>query len=149
MPSYIVQANPEEFTETEAEAERPEFKIEGAEAAEAYGYGYGYTRRSPSSFVNKQLLKIFTIIIKKLVKKIMSNSRTRAKLQAAIRKGPTAIAQLLTPSVAQVLPSYFRWMAPIYVPPVTRVLFNPIRKEAGVAAEQVEGGVESFEDWGF
>nr|WP_322684248.1 hypothetical protein [Nostoc sp. DedQUE07]MDZ8130065.1 hypothetical protein [Nostoc sp. DedQUE07] len=112
------------------------------EGAEANGYGNGYTRPSPSSSVNKQLLKTFTIIVKKLVKKIMSNPRTRAKLQAATRKGPTAVARLLTPSVAKVLPSYFRWMAPIYVPSVTRVLFGPLRKQAGVKAEEVEEAPE-------
>ncbi|MHC5719314.1 MAG: hypothetical protein ACYTX0_46485, partial [Nostoc sp.] len=61
---------------------------------------------------------------------------------AATRKGPTAVARLLTPSVAKVLPSYFRWMAPIYVPSVTRVLFGPLRKQAGVKAEEVEASPE-------
>ncbi|MDZ8069882.1 MAG: hypothetical protein RMY64_30440, partial [Nostoc sp. DedQUE08] len=41
-----------------------------------------------------------------------------------------------------VLPSYFRWMAPIYVPLVTRVLFGPLRKQAGVKAEEVEEAPE-------
>jgi hypothetical protein len=114
--------------------------------AGANGYGNSYpsptTSTSPSSSVNKQLLKTFTIIVKKLVKKIMSNPRTRAKLQAAIRKGPTAVARLLTPSVAKVLPIYFRWMAPIYAPSVTRVLFGPLRNQAGVKAEEVEASPE-------
>ncbi|MFB8788289.1 MAG: hypothetical protein U7123_05435 [Potamolinea sp.] len=47
------------------------------------------------------------------------------------------------------LPSYFRWMAPIYVPPVTRVLFNPVRKQAGVKAEEVEASPELASEWGF
>jgi hypothetical protein len=132
-----------EDVKPESVAESVEGLMEGAEVN---GYGNSYTRPSPGSSVNKQLLKTFTIIIKKLVKKIMSNPRTRAKLQAAIRQGPAAVARLITPSVAQVLPSYFRWMAPIYVPPVTRVLFSPIRKQAGVAAEQVEvSSAESLE----
>ncbi|NMG08381.1 hypothetical protein [Brasilonema sp. UFV-L1] len=167
MATYTIEANLEQFTEADGEslefstedlegleaesmestsledvkpesvAESLEGLMEGAEGAEAYG-----SRRSPSSSVNKQLLKTFTTIVKTLVKKIMSNPRTRTKLQAAIRKGPTAVAQLITPSVAKVLPSYFRWMAPIYVPPVTRVLFSPIRKQAGVKAEQVEAAPE-------
>ncbi|WP_169219282.1 hypothetical protein [Brasilonema sp. UFV-L1] len=172
MATYTIEADLEQFTEADAEslefmtedmegleaesmestsledvkpesvAESLEGLMEGAEGAEANGYGNGYTRPNPSSYVNKQLLKTFTIIIKKLVKKIMSNSRTRIKLQAATRKGPTAVAQLITPSVAKVLPTYFRWMAPIYVPPVTLALFYPICQQVGVKAEEVEAQPE-------
>ncbi|MEH1912926.1 hypothetical protein [Nostoc sp.] len=176
--AYTIEADLEQFTEADAESlefatedlegletesiesisledVNPESVVESLESlmegAEANGYGNGYTRPSPSSSVNKQLLKTFTIIVKKLVKKIMSNPRTRAKLQAATRKGPTAVARLLTPSVAKVLPSYFRWMAPIYVPSVTRVLFGPLRKQAGVKAEEVEEAPEfiQFLPWIF
>ncbi len=125
-----------EDVKPESVAESLESLMEGAEGAEANGYGY--TRPSPTSYVNKQLLKTFTIIVKKLVRKIISCPRTRAKLQAVTRKGPTAVAQLLTPSVAKVLPSYFRWMAPIYVPYVTLALFVPICKQVGVKVEEVE-----------
>ncbi|NMG08382.1 hypothetical protein [Brasilonema sp. UFV-L1] len=168
MATYTIEADLEQFTEADAEslefatedlegleaesmesisledvkpesvAESLESLMEGAEGAEANGYRNGYTRRSPSSSVNKQLLKTFTIIVKKLVKKIMSNPRTRTKLQAATRQGPTAVARLLTPSVAKVLPSYFRWMAPIYVPLVTVALFVPICKQVGVKVEEVK-----------
>ena len=164
MATFTVEADLEQFTEADAESlEFATEDLEGLEAesmesisledvnpesvaesleslmegAEAIG-----SRRSPSSSVNKQLLKTFTIIVKKLVKKIMSNPRTRTKLQAATRKGPTAVARLLTPSVAKVLPSYFRWMAPIYVPSVTRVLFGPLRQQVGVKAEEVEAAPE-------
>ncbi|MDZ8032663.1 hypothetical protein [Nostoc sp. DedSLP04] len=176
--AYTIEADIEQFTEADAESlefatedlegletesiesisledVNPESVVESLESlmegAEANGYGNGYTRPSPSSSVNKQLLKTFTIIVKKLVKKIMSNPRTRAKLQAATRKGPTAVARLLTPSVAKVLPSYFRWMAPIYVPSVTLALFGPLRKQAGVKAEEVEEAPEfiQFLPWIF
>jgi hypothetical protein len=123
----------------ESVAESLESLMEGAETN---GSGNSYFRPSPSGHVNKQLLKTFTIIVKKLVKKIMSNPRTRAKLQATARKGPTAVARLLTPSVAKVLPSYFRWMAPIYVPSVTFALFAPVCKQVGVKAEEVEEAPE-------
>jgi hypothetical protein len=173
MASYTTEANLELFTEADTESlEFATEDLEGLEAestesvsledvnpesvaesleslmegVEANGYGNGYTRPSPSSYVNKQLLKTFTIIVKKLVKKIMSNPRTRTKLQAATRKGPTAVARLLTPSVAKVLPSYFRWMAPIYVPSVTLALFPPVCKQVGVKAEEVE---EAPEFWQF
>lgn len=131
----------------ESVAESLESLMEGGESFESWmegaqANGNGKSRRSPSSSTNKQLLKTFTIIVKKLVPKITSNPKTRTKLQAATRKGPTAIAQLLTPSVAKVLPSYFRWMAPIYVPPVTSALFNPIRQQVGVKAEEVEEAPE-------
>ncbi|WDD36524.1 hypothetical protein PQG02_35885 (plasmid) [Nostoc sp. UHCC 0926] len=176
--TYTIEADIEQFTEADAESlefatedlegletesiesisledVNPESVVESLESlmegAEANGYGNGYTRPSPSSSVNKQLLKTFTIIVKKLVKKIMSNPRTRAKLQAATRKGPTAVARLLTPSVAKVLPSYFRWMAPIYVTSVTLALFGPLRKQAGVKAEEVEEAPEfiQFLPWIF
>ncbi len=123
----------------ESVAESLESLMEGEEA---YGYGNGYTRRSPSRTANRQLLKTFTTIVKKLVKKIMRNPRSRAKLQAAIRKGSTAVVRLLTPSVTKVLPNYLRWMVPIYLPSVIRVLFGPIRKQAGVKAEEVEAAFE-------
>lgn len=129
-------------------AESLEGVMEGLEELESSRNGYT-TRRTPISQVNKQLLKTFTVIVKKLVKKIKSNPRTRIKLQAAIRKGPTAVAKLITPSVAKVLPTYFRWLAPIYVPPVTRALFNPIRKEAGVEAAEVEVSSEWGAEWDF
>ncbi len=110
------------------------------------GGGNGSTGRStplsPSKSVSKQLLKTFTIIIQKLVKKIMSNPKTRAKLQAAVRKGPTAVSRILTLSVSSQLPIYFRWLAPIFVPKVTRTLFPPLRQQAGVGLEEVEEAPE-------
>ena len=135
-----------EDVKPESVAESLESLMEGVEAN---GYSNGSTSRrcSPSSSSNKQLLKTFTVIVKTLIKKITSNPKTRAKLQAAIRKGPSAVARLITPSVAKILPSYFRWMAPIYVPPVTRVLFNPVRKQAGVKAEEVEASSEFASEW--
>jgi hypothetical protein len=174
MATYTIEADLEQFTEADAEslefvtedledvetesmesinledvnpesvAESLESLMEGQEAT-GYGNGYGsYTSPSLNRYVNRQLLKTFTIIVKKLVRKITRNPRTRAKLQAATRKGPTAVARLLTPSVAKVLPSYFRWMVPIYVPSVTRVLFDPIRQQVGVKAEEVEEQLEVF-----
>jgi hypothetical protein len=128
-----------EDVKAESVGESLESLMEGAQA-----YGYGYTRRSPSSYVNKQLLKTFTIIVKKLVEKIKSNPRTRPKLQAATHKGPTAVSQLLIPSVTNMLPSYFGWMAAIYVPLVTLALFDPICRELGVKAEEVEEQLEIF-----
>ena len=125
----------------ESVVESLEGLMEGEEGLEANGYA---RRRSPSSSVNRQLLKTFTSIVKASVKKIMSNPRTRAKLQAAVRKGPTAVIKLITPSVTKTLPSYFRWMASIYIPPVTLVLFGSICKQVGVKAEEVEEAPEFF-----
>jgi hypothetical protein len=132
-----------EDVKPESVAESLEIWMEGVEAN---GYSNGSTSRrpntSPSSSSNKQLLKTFTVIVKALIKKITSNPKTRAKLQAAIRKGPSAVARLITPSVAKMLPSYFRWMAPIYVPSVTIALFGPLCTEVGVKAEEVEEAPE-------
>ena len=129
-----------EDVKAESVAESLESLMEGVEAT-GYGNGYGsYTSPSPTSpsrSVNKELLKIFTTMIKKLVPKITSNPKTRAKLQVAARKGPTAVAQLLTPSVVKLLPSYFRFLAPIYVPAVTGALFESICRAVGVKVEEV------------
>jgi len=122
----------------------PESVAEALESLMEEVESNGNTSLDQSKIANKRLLKTFTIIVKKLVKKSMSNAKTRAKLQAATRKGPTAIARLLTPSVAKVLPSYFRWMAPIYVPSVTIALFAPLCREVGVKAEEVEEAPEFF-----
>jgi hypothetical protein len=139
-----------EDVKPESVAESLEGLMEGVEAN---GYSNGSTSRppypNPSSSTNKHLLKTFTVIVKTLIKKILSNPKTRAKLQAAIRKGPTAVARLITPSVAKMLPIYFRWMAPIFVPLVTRVLFHPVRKQAGVKVEEVEASPEFAPEWGF
>ncbi|MFB8788290.1 MAG: hypothetical protein U7123_05440 [Potamolinea sp.] len=139
IEAELMEGSNLEDVNSESVAESLESLMEGVEAN---GYGNGNTSFNQSKIVNKQLLKTFTIIVKKLVKKSMSNAKTRAKLQAATRKGPTAIAQLLTPSVAKVLPTYFRWMAPIYVPGVTVALFNPLCREVGVKAEEVEEAPE-------
>lgn len=120
----------------------PESVAESLESLMEEAESNGNTSLNQSKIANKQLLKTFTIIVKKLVKKSMGNAKTRAKLQAATRKGPTAIARLLTPSVAKVLPPYFRWMAPIYVPSVTIALFAPLCREVGVKAEEVEEAPE-------
>lgn len=136
-----------EDVKPESVVESLESLMEGVESTNGYSNGSTTRRPSPSSSSNKHLLKTFTVIVKTLIKKITSNPKTRTKLQAAIRKGPQAVARLITPSVAKMLPSYFRWMAPIYVPPVTRVLFNPLRKQAGVKAEEVEASPEFASEW--
>lgn len=114
------------------------------EAQAATGSRNGYPATSPSRAAQKELLKVFTSMVKQLVQKIMSSPKTRTKLQVATRKGPTAVAQLLTPIVAKELPSYLRWMAPLYVPAVTLALFDPIRQKAGVKPEEVEEAPEFF-----
>ena len=125
------------------------------EAEEAYSYEANATTppsvsitgnisSSLSKTANTQSLKTFTIIVKTLVKKIMSNPQARIKLQVAVRKGPTALTQLLTPGVAKVLPKYFHWMISLYLPPVVIALFDPIRQQVGVKPEQVEEAPESL-----
>jgi hypothetical protein len=139
IEAELMEGSNLEDVNSESVAESLESLIEGVESN---GYGNGNASLNSSKTVNKQLLKTFTIIVKKLVKKSMSNAKTRAKLQAATRKGPSAIARLLTPSVAKMLPTYFRWMAPIYVPSVTLALFGPVCREVGVKAEEVEEAPE-------
>lgn len=173
MARYMIEAEPEQFTEADIESlefvleDLEELEAESTESinledvnpesvagsledlmegAEANGNGQAHSRRysSPSGHVHYELGKVFTTRVKKKVKKIMSNPKTRAKLQAAIRKGPTAVDQLLAPSVAKDLQIDLRWLAWIYVPPVTLALFGPIRQQAGVKAEEVEEVSEFF-----
>lgn len=95
-----------------------------------------------SQTANMLSLETFTIIVKLLVPKITSNPRTRDQLQVAVRMGPTAITQLLTPNLAKEVPKLFHWMIPLYLPLVTIALFHPIRKQAGVKPEEVEEAPE-------
>lgn len=158
---------PEELEELEAESTEsinledinPESVAESLEswmeAEEAYGYEAnantptsvsrtGNISSSLSRTANTQSLKTFTMIVKTLVKKIMSNPQARTKLQAAARKGPDAVAELLTPSVAKEVSKPFYWMIPLYLPPVVIALADAIRQQVGVKAEEVEEAPEFF-----
>jgi hypothetical protein len=114
-----------------------------AEDVEAYMEG-DFERRPPSSLVIKRLTKIFTALVKNTVKKITSNPRTRVKLQAACRKGPDAVAQLLAPIITKTLPTYFRWMSAIFVPPIVVRLFPAISKDAGLKSDEISVGTEGL-----
>ncbi len=127
-------------------AESLETWIEGEEA-----YGYEAIANTPfrqsmtgnissslSKTANRQLLETFIIIVKHLVAKSVINPKTRGKLQVAVRTGTIAVAQLLTPSVANELTQPFYWMIPLYLPSVLIVLANPIRQQVGVEANEVK-----------
>ncbi|MEH2258252.1 hypothetical protein [Nostoc sp.] len=142
---------PLEDVEFESFAEDMEIELEGLEGLEAFeanqSNGLRFLPgkpRNPSTSVNKRLLKTFTCIIKRVVKKITTNPKTLSKFQAAIRQGPAAVTRILTQAVSKSLPPYFRWMAPIYVPVVASILFHPIRTQAGVKREEVEAEPEFF-----
>ena len=95
-----------------------------------------------SRYLTRRLTKVFTYLVKKAVKKIATNPRTRSKLHAACRKGPTSVTKLIVPIVAKPLPSYFRFLAPIYCRPIIARLFPSIAKEAGLKPEEVEAAPE-------
>ena len=116
-----------------------------AEDVEAYMEG-NLESRTPSNQVNRQLTKVFTVLIKNAVKQIASNTRTRTKLQAACRKGPDAVSQLLTPIITKTLPTYFRWLSAIFVPPIVARLFPAICKQVGLKPEEV-AAAEGFARW--
>ncbi|MBD2452091.1 hypothetical protein H6G76_34270 [Nostoc sp. FACHB-152] len=107
-----------------------------AEDIEAY-LGGDIERRNPNSYVIQQLAKVFTALIKNAVKKITSNPRTRAKLQAACRKSPDAVTQLLTPIITKILPTHFKWMPAIFIPAIVARLFPSICKQAGLKPEEI------------
>lgn len=91
-----------------------------------------------SGYVTNRLTKVFTYLVKKAIKKITMNPKTRSKLHAACRKGPRSVAKLVTPIVAKPLPSYLRFLATIFCPPVVARLFPAICKEAGLKPEEIE-----------
>ena len=107
------------------------------------GYSYGYASR-PNRYansyadMNRQLLKAFTVVVKRIIKKMTAINGTREKLQKATRKGPTAVNRLVLSAVSRQLTPPFRFLARHYVPMVTQSLAEPIRKEVGVKAEEVE-----------
>lgn len=92
---------------------------------------------TPSSYVNKRLLQVFTALIKTSIKKITTNPKTRVKLQAACRKGPDAVTQLLLPTLIKAMPSYFNWMPAVLTSPIVARLFPAICKQAGLKPEEV------------
>ena len=98
--------------------------------------------RTPSSQGNRQLIKVFTALIKNAVKKIANNPKTRAKLQTACRKGPDAVTQLLTPIITKTLPTYLKSQTAIFVPPIVARLFSAICKQVGLKSEEIPGGAE-------
>ncbi len=91
-----------------------------------------------SSYMTRQLTKVFTCLVKKAVKKITTNPKTRSKLEAACRQGPNSVAKLITPIVAKPLPGYLRFLATIFCPPIVARLFPAISKEAGLKSEELE-----------
>ena len=107
-----------------------------AEDVEAYMEG-NIERRDPNSYVILQLVKVFTALIKNTVKKISSNPKIRVKLQVACRKSPDAVTQLLTPIITKTLPTDFKWMSAIFIPPIVARLFPAICKEAGLKPEEI------------
>lgn len=138
-----VQFEAAEFSEGIESLESLESVTFESVAEDLEGYMEGYTEsRPPSSYVNKKLLQIFTALIKNLVKKITNNPKTRAKLQAACRKSPDAVAQLLIPILVKTMPAYFNWMPAIFAPPIVSRLYPAICKSAGLKAEEVPAGAE-------
>ena len=125
MAAYPYNDEPELEGFSEADMANLEFVQEDLEELEA-----DVTESIVPEEIAEQLQKTFRIIVGKLIRKIMSNSRTRPKLLNAILQGPAAVNKLVLPIVTKMLPSYFRWLAPIYVPivaPLETAGIDPIR----------------------
>ena len=104
-------------------------------------------RRRRRRGISKRLVKVFTAIIKRLVKKIMNNPRARAKLLAACKKGPRALVQLLLPIIRRtVKTSFLRWLVDAYCPAIIARLYRPIYLQvarlSGMKTEEVEASPE-------
>jgi hypothetical protein len=152
IESIVLQPEDLESLEAEMEGDLETISFEAvAETLEVYfegdvAEGLERRRRKPRQrrrTANKRLLKLFVGMVKKAVKRILSNPKTRAKLQVLCRKGPDAIALLITPVLTAVISPFLSWMVPIFCPPVVRALFRAICKEVGIRTEEVEAIVES------
>ena len=153
IESIVLQSEDLESLEAEMEEDLETISFEDvAETLEVYfaeefaAEGLERRRRKPRQrrrSANKRLLKLFVGMVKKAVKRILSNPKTRAKLQVLCRKGPDAIALLITPVLTAVISPFLSWMVPIFCPPVVRALFRAICKEVGIRTEEVEAIVES------
>jgi len=95
-------------------------------------------RSRKTAMVQRRLLRLFVILHRRAIRRILSNPRTRAKLIAAYRRNPDAVFRLLFPVVSKVLPTYLRWLAPIYGRPVVYVLYRAIGNQLGIRAEEAE-----------
>lgn len=154
-----------EYTESFSEADMESVQFESAELAESLeseeglenisaesvaedveSYMQGQTvHRNPGSQLNRRLTKVFTTLIKTLVKKITTNPRTRAKLQAACRKDSKAVAALLSPTLTKAMPVYFNWLPAIFIPPIVDRLYIAICIHAGLKPAEIPADPE----WGF
>jgi len=150
IESIVLQSEDLESLNAEIEADLEAISLEDlAETLEAYfegefvAAGLERRRRRRRRSANKRLLKLFVGMVKKAVKRILNNPRTRTKLQAVCRKGADAIALLITPVLMAVIPPFLSWMVPIFCPPVVRALFRAICKEIGLRTEEVEAIVEA------
>ena len=95
-----------------------------------------------SEVANKRTLMTFIVMLKRAVRRIMVNPITRKKLEEAVRKGPTAVSRLIVPLMTRQVPPQLRFLPEMYVPEVVHALADPIRKEVGVKAEEVEEAPE-------
>jgi hypothetical protein len=154
IESIVLQLEDLENLEAAIEEDLETISFEDvAETLEAYFEGESVEeglerrRRRRRRSVNKRLLNFFFRAVKKVLKPILRNPKTRAKLQAVCRKGADAVVLLITPVITPVLTPIITpalsWMVPIFLPPVIRALFRVICKEVGIHTETVEAIVES------
>ncbi|NJM22806.1 MAG: hypothetical protein HC836_10880 [Richelia sp. RM2_1_2] len=101
---------------------------------------YFYEAESSTQDVNQRMLKVMTAVVKHMVTKISYNPKARIKLQAACERGSNAVAQLLLPSMKKQFPTFLQWLPAIYLPAVTRTLYNPICKKCGTQNSGKNGG---------
>lgn len=157
IESIVLQSEDLESLEAEIEGDLETIAFEDvAETLEAYFEGESVgealerrrrRRRRRRRSVNQRLLNVFFKAVKKVLKPILRNPKTRAKLQVVCRKGADAVIILLTPVITPVLTPIITpalsWMIPIFLPPVIRTLFRVICREVGLSTEAVEAIVES------
>lgn len=142
MESVQIESNELEMIESMLQENLENISLESVATDVEEYMEEGIESRVSNYSVNRQLIKVVTLMVRQAVKKITMNPRTRSKLHAACRKGPTTVSKLLTPIVASSLPRYLRFLAFTFCLPVITRLFRNICKDAGLKPEQIEAAPE-------
>ena len=95
-----------------------------------------------SHSVGRRCAKITAHLATKALQKTLINPLTRRKLEAACRKGPISLTQLLTPLILQPLPECFKPVIASYSYPTVSRLYPSIARQAGLKTEEIEAAPE-------
>ncbi len=91
---------------------------------------------------HRQLAQIAAYLSNKAVKKILDNPNTRRKLEAACRKGPGSVCQLIKPLILQPFSEFGKGLINPYCSPTIARMYSAISTEVGLKTEEIEAAPE-------